>query len=112
MPAPRPNVIASTRSLRMPIARAMPRFCDDGADLQAEARAPQDQQQQAEDHQREPDDVEPVVGDDSASFTCQVPLIHDGVDTARLLAVKTERTSCCSIRLTPKVASSVSSGRP
>ena len=27
MPAPKPNVIASTRSVRMPIARAIARFC-------------------------------------------------------------------------------------
>ena len=48
----------------------------------------------------------------SASLICSVPLIHAGVSTARLFAEKIERTSCCSTRLTPNVASSVSSGRP
>jgi len=39
-------------------------------------------------------------------------LIQAGVSTARLLAENIDRTSCCSTRLTPNVASSVSSGRP
>ena len=69
-------------------------------------------EQDREDHQREPDDVHPVVGDGERVVDLQVPLIHAGVDTARLFAENTERTSCCSTRLTPNVASSVSSGRP
>lgn len=48
----------------------------------------------------------------SASLTWSVPLIQAGVATARLFAENTERTVCCSTRLTPNVASSVSSGRP
>ena len=84
----------------------------DGADLEAEPRPLQHEQQQAEDDQREHDDVEAVVGEASASLICSVPLIHAGVSTERLSAEKIERTSCCSTRLTPNVASSVSSGRP
>ena len=47
-----------------------------------------------------------------ASLNCSVPLIHDGVATDRFSAENIDRTSCCSTRLMPKVASSVSSGRP
>ena len=38
--------------------------------------------------------------------------IHAGVTTERLRGEKIERTACCRIRLTPKVASRVSRGRP
>ncbi len=41
-----------------------------------------------------------------------VPLIQSGVATERFSGEKIERTACCRIRLTPNVASSVSSGRP
>ncbi|MDT4823881.1 hypothetical protein FQZ97_571210 [compost metagenome] len=40
------------------------------------------------------------------------PLIQPGFSTPTFCAPKSERTSCCSIRLMPQVASSVSSGRP
>ena len=40
------------------------------------------------------------------------PLIHSGVLTERFSGENTLRTACCSTRLTPNVASSVSSGRP
>ncbi len=40
------------------------------------------------------------------------PVIQDGFDTSLLGAPKIVRTSCCSTRLTPQVASSVSSERP
>ena len=49
---------------------------------------------------------------ESASFNWSVPLIQAGVTTDRLSAVKIERTSCCRMRLTPNVASSVSKGPP
>ena len=40
------------------------------------------------------------------------PLIHSGVATERLSGEKMERTACWRMRLTPKVAKSVSRGRP
>ena len=40
------------------------------------------------------------------------PDMKVGAPTSRLLAPKMERTACCSMRERPKVASSVSSGRP
>ena len=49
---------------------------------------------------------------DSASLICIEPAIQAGVSTGRLLALNTSRTTCCRIRLTPNVASKVSSGRP
>ena len=60
----------------------------------------------------EDDDVEPIIGDSKPCFTWAVPLIQSGVWTDRFSAVKIERTSCCRIRLTPKVASKVSRGLP
>src|SRR3990167_2423430 len=46
------------------------------------------------------------------SMSCTQPLIHAGFSTPTFCAPNTLRTSCCSIRLMPQVASSVSSGRP
>ncbi len=40
------------------------------------------------------------------------PLIQLGFSTLTFCAPNTVRTSCCSIRLMPQVASRVSSGRP
>ncbi|KAF1057107.1 MAG: hypothetical protein GAK39_06396 [Variovorax sp.] len=40
------------------------------------------------------------------------PLIQAGFSTPTFCAPNSERTSCCSIRLMPQVASRVSSGRP
>ena len=40
------------------------------------------------------------------------PLVQPGVTTDRFCAEKIDRTACCSTRLTPKVASSVSRGLP
>ena len=48
----------------------------------------------------------------SISPSWNEPDIHDGLPTSRLVGPKIERTVCCRIRLTPQVASSVSSGRP
>lgn len=42
----------------------------------------------------------------------QAPLIQSGVATLRFSGEKIDRTVCCRNRLTPKVASSVSRGRP
>ena len=45
-------------------------------------------------------------------MSCRPPLIHTGFSTPTFCAPNTLRTSCCSTRLMPQVASSVSSGRP
>ena len=44
--------------------------------------------------------------------TVMPPDIQSGFDTSTFCAPKIDRTACCRIRLTPQVASSVSSGRP
>ena len=44
--------------------------------------------------------------------TAKPPVIQLGLDTSLLGAPKIERTTCCRMRLTPQVASRVSSGRP
>ena len=42
----------------------------------------------------------------------KAPDIQEGLPTSRLVGPKIVRTACCRIRLTPQVASNVSSGRP
>ena len=49
---------------------------------------------------------------ESASLITSEPLIHSGVTTVRFWGEITVRTNCCRMRLIPKVASRVSSGRP
>ena len=45
-------------------------------------------------------------------ITSTPPDSHAGFSTGTFCAPKSERTACCSTRLMPQVASSVSSGRP
>ena len=53
-----------------------------------------------------------LYGSDRLFSTCTPPLIHTGFSTPTFWAPKMLRTSCCSIKLMPQVASKVSSGPP
>jgi hypothetical protein len=64
-----------------------------------------------EDHQREDDDPQPVVGDRHLA-DLEGTGHPAGLPTSRLVGPKMVRTACCRISDTPQVASRVSSGRP
>ena len=53
-----------------------------------------------------------LYGSTRLLITSTPPDSHVGFSTGTFCAPKIERTACCSTRLMPQVASSVSSGRP
>ena len=53
----------------------------------------------------------PLIGTSIVSVTCSEPIIQGGNSTPTSRAPKIERKACCMIRLSPQVASRVSSGR-
>ena len=112
MPEPRPKVSASTRAVRMPMAAAMSRFCVTARMCRPKvvlrstsARAPSTTKQKTRMTMRFQVMVMPPMNS-------KPPVIQDGFDTSLFGAPKMVRTSCCRMRLTPQVASRVSSGRP
>ena len=102
----------SMRAVAMPMAEAIGRFCATARILKAELAAPQDRasapstiRQKAMIASRFQVTMKPPV-------TAKPPVIQPGLITSLFGAPKIERTACCSTRLMPQVASSVSSGRP
>ena len=86
------------------------------AHQQPESRARDDQADAAEHERGEHDDEDRTAGIDKPVIAVppseSAPLSHGGAVTSTPIGPKMLRAACCKIRLTPQVASSVSSGRP
>ena len=112
MPEPSPKVMASTHWERTPMARAMARFCDTARTCRPSRVLFRIRNRRAKTSRQKRMIYMRFRVRDRTSLTCQEPDIQAGVSTERLRGEKTDRTSCCRIRLIPKVASKVSRGRP
>ncbi len=102
-----------SRAVGMPLVSARSRFCTDGPDAAAERgelAAPAASADDARERQRE--DEQPAVAGQASRGPRRAPDSQAGArHVCTSGAPKMSRASCCRISATPKVTSSVSSGR-
>ena len=110
-PEPSPNVMASTQGVRMPMEAAIRRFC-----VTARTLSPRLVRfSRSRSARKTPSANSTMAMRFHVSVTPATPIepcSQSGVETSRFVGPKAVRTACCRMRLTPQVASSVSSGRP
>ena len=112
IPAPRPKVMASIDPERAPSALAISRFCETALSFRPKNVYLSTHISTRNINRQKIKITTRLIASDNAGSNCHKPVNQEGLLTGTFCGEIKVRTVCCRIRLMPKVASSVSSGRP